>query len=403
MNKVKIGLLFTSQDRYELTRISLESAVKGIDTSKYKVTILWLDGSVEINSKNYFNKAFFPDINLIKIPGFRNFGPAVVTQIGINKLKKIDNFEWLGMFESDCLFLDKWLDECLKAVKQAKIDKRKIGSVTPFSIKGWTIQTNKNYFINDVVGATCCLFTSEAWNKIPPVSIAHPFRKELLKNLAINPLKHPSIELGWDWLFATAIYHEAGLLTISTKHSKLLNCGNSEEVKKIPPYLKYNDEFSKPLRNTYKKIKKNYRLWLKTLKKMLSNSLLSIFKDVNLNLSKYIYYRLSDHWYKREFNNDSWWIWAKGSAEIFINNDYKEDIVSPISLNLTILDKKQSIEVFFNKKSLGILSSMNNKLQLANLTIKKGINIIKFATKVKGKTYLLDNRILAFALYKKIE
>ena len=400
---IKVGLLFTSQDRYELMRLSLETAVRDINKQELDLTVLWLDGSTDFNAKNYFKKVQFANINLIKKSGFKNYGPATVTQIGMNLLNKTGDFDWIGMFESDCFFKDNWLTESLKIAELAKHDGLRVGVINPYSISGWTIKSKSKYFINDTVGATCCLFTPKAWSFIPSASIAHPFRKKLLKKLAINPLKHPSTELGWDWIFSVAAYHGGGYITISPIKTLLLNCGNSDEVKKIPPFLTYNDEFSKQKIKKDIEIKNDFTKWKIVEKKLLKQSLISIFEKIDLSLSNHILFKLDNNWYKRESNNDSWWIWSRGNAEISFYNYSKNDVSTSIKLKSIIIKKSQVIKILFNSNIIGKLNYKNNQLLSSNVLIKKGENKLRFMTKTPGKSYGSDKRVLAFAIHKQLD
>lgn len=397
--KIEIGLLFTSQDRYELTRLSITTAIQGINTDKYNVTILWLDGSIEQNSKNFFQQARFSNVKLIKKSGYRNLGAASVIQIGMNILQNIGKFDWVGMFESDCYFLDHWLDKCMDSLKSAEKDGLKVGVITPYSLTSFVLESKQYYNINQATGASCSLIRSSCWNSIPPALITHNFRTVLIKKFWSRQIVHGSKYLGWDWIFSLSVYANTGYVTVSPRITAILNCGFSDYERNTKPIILYNDEFTKlKIKQIANKlIKPNLSLWEKTIKTMHNQSDAAIISYENIDVFPFLMINFQKTWFSKESNVNSWWRWAGGNAEVEIINTKSESISINLIFELVILDPNQKVEVLINQQLLKTLTKEDNILRLKT-NLNMGKNVLKFIPKTPGKKYLQDERLISFAI-----
>src|SRR5215472_6848085 len=128
--KPRVGLIFTTQDRYELARMTLTSATEGIDPRHFDVTVLWLDGSITPEAVDFFKHFSSEHVRLIRQSGYRGLGPPRVGQLGMNRLLELGQFDWIGMFESDCFFLNGWLDAGMRAVAAAREDGVNVGALS---------------------------------------------------------------------------------------------------------------------------------------------------------------------------------------------------------------------------------------------------------------------------------
>jgi len=245
-SKVKIGIVFSSLDRYELTHMALENMLIGIDPDKHDVTVLWQDGSTECDAKRFFG-SFDTDLaNVIKKGGMCGLGAARVIERGMNELKKIDNFDWIGTIESDGYLAKDWLSECLYAVEESRKSGFNPGIVTPYVLHMCVVEYHTAFVTMSCCAASGSFFKPEAWALVPSVEIGHQFDSNLLDKCGFPVVHKKSTPLGLDWTFAPSVYH-GGFDIIGTRISKLLNCGCSDETKNCHKGYSYVMEGDPPL------------------------------------------------------------------------------------------------------------------------------------------------------------
>ncbi len=241
--KTRLGLLVTTQDRYELSYVALTTALRGIDTGEIALTLVWLDGSVHPNSVAFFEGYRPAGVEVKKAGKMRGMGAAGAMQHGMNLLTGSGEFDWVGMFESDCYFFPDWLRCSFDAASAAAEDGLKVGAVTPLTIRNRLLYQRPRYGVTEVLPASCSLFRPDAWAQVPPASIGHLFQASRLRDLWNIPRAHPSPVLGWDWIFAVALFHGGGYESVTTPSTRMLNCAVPEHLKTIPPGSSYADEF----------------------------------------------------------------------------------------------------------------------------------------------------------------
>ncbi|MEA3489014.1 MAG: hypothetical protein U9R44_01560 [Candidatus Omnitrophota bacterium] len=226
----RIGIVFSSMDRYELIRMALEHMLAGIDPSHHEVTVLWQDGSEERDALRFFERFHIDSVRLIKHGGIRGIGPAEAIERGMTELQKIGHFDWIGMVESDVYLTQDWLFECLRVAEEAKKVGLNPGIVTPYVLHMWVVEYNSSFVTMSGCGAACSLFTPNAWVLVPPVEIGHSFDTRLLERYGFPVVHKKHTFLGYDWCFAPSVYH-GGFDVIGTRVSKLLNCGYPQHLK----------------------------------------------------------------------------------------------------------------------------------------------------------------------------
>jgi hypothetical protein len=234
---LKIGLLFSSMDRYELMCMALHSVLEGIDPERYAVTILWQDGSLEHDGKRFFESFESERARIIKHGGVRGIGAAKAIERGMKELLDLDDFDWLGTVESDVYLKPNWLRDLFIAHDAAKAAGFNPGILTPYVIHGWVVEYHERFVIMSNVGAACSLFKPGAWQLVPPVEIGHLFPMQIRSEFG-HPVGHNRDRsaarrslMGYDWSFSASVYH-GGFDSVGTRPTCLYNCGVPEGTKR---------------------------------------------------------------------------------------------------------------------------------------------------------------------------
>jgi hypothetical protein len=393
--KPRIGLLFTTQDRYKLACMALTSALEGIDSQQFDVTILWLDGSITAESAHFFTH-FSPDrVRWIKESGHRGLGAARVIQLGMNRLLALGEFDWFGMLESDCYFLPDWLQAGMRAVTAARRDGVRVGAFSVESSR--TPRYHKEYVKIEVVCASNALFLPEAWRLVPPASIAHNFPKEHFASLCHIPMLHPAAELGWDWIFAMALYHAGGFESVTTPQAKVLNCGTPDSHGQMFEQLYAQEDFETPVIPEPEPVRQRREAqWHASLRMCHAQSDAAILRCPTGQFS-YLSLEFLPSWYGKEKNERSWWRWASGAADILVHNSSNGRLAAGLEFGTSSLDPAQVIRVSFNDTPLGQIGGDGKRFR-GQIEIAPGINVLRFEPSLAGIVPPADGRRLAFAL-----
>jgi hypothetical protein len=385
--------LFSTQDRYELAYVSLSTALAGVDLNSIDLTLLWIDGSIETNAVAFFKNFSPAGIHIEKLGGMRNRGSAYVIQVGMNRLARCDEFDWIGMFESDCYFFPDWLERSFRAVDAATSDGFAVGAITPLSSRNWLISHNREYARTEVLPASCSLFRPEAWRLIPPASIGHLFPPALLWDSWVIPRVHPEHQLGWDWIFGVSIFQSGGYESIATPATRILNCQVPDPIKAIPPGFSYVDEFL-PLGPDVQPIHRprdprQWNLTFDRLKARADIALLSTASDFGLS---HLVIEFPNGWHSKESDATTWWRWASGPATIEVANTSQTALNVRFTGRIIRLDPNQQVETSCNGTST-TAENIDLILELA-----PGQNQIDFAPVREAACYGSDPRSLSFGI-----
>ena len=385
--KSRIGLLFTSQDRYDLARMALTTAIEGIDSGRFDVTLLWLDGSVTPKSLEFFADFSSERVRLIKESGFRNLGAARVIQLGMNRLQELGAFDWIGMLESDCFFTEDWLGAVLRAGEAAEADGHRVGGLTAESAGGGG--SDRQYEITEVLCASNALFLPVAWQLVPPAAIAHNFPKKYFAGLCTIPMAHPSAELGWDWIFAMALDHGGGFEVITPPQPKAFNCGTPDSHKEMLAAMMPGEE---PQTGRGRLPAE----WEAAVRMCHAHSDAAILRGLDMREFSYLAVEFLPSWYAKEANDQSWWRWASGAADILVHNCAARGITCKLEFGSWSLDPLQIVKVSWNGGAIG--EFCRGAQFCRQIEIPPGISVLRFEPCLPGQVPPLDPRRLAFSL-----
>jgi hypothetical protein len=387
-------LLFATQDRYELARMSLTSAAEGIDPRDFDVTVLWLDGSETPASVDFFRHFESDRVTLEKEGGYRNLGAARSIQLGMNRLAARGGFDWIGNIESDCYFLQGWLEAAFGAARAAAADGVKVGAMAAESTRARRF--HPDYALIEVLCASNALFLPEAWNLVPPASIAHNFPKRYFAGLCELPMTHPNPELGWDWLFAMALYHAGGYEVVTTPRAKVLNCGTADSHKRLIESVYVQEDFETPV--LYQRPPKPERLeaeWHRAVRKCHARSDAAILQCADLADFRYLWVEFRRSWYEKESNEDAWWRWADGAADVLIHNSANHSLNARLEFGLSTPGGSPAA-VTWNGVTLPDFGGC------AAIEIPAGVSVLRIEPPGPGTVPAPDGRRLAVAVVKKL-
>jgi hypothetical protein len=263
--RTTIGIVFSSMDRYELTRLAMESMCAGIDPLQHEVTVFWQDGSLEAPSIRYFEDFQTTAFKLVKDKNAPRIGATRIIERGMDKIKEIGQFDWIGLVESDVNLSPDWLSAMLLAAEEAKKDGLNPGLITPFVLQVFVAEYKRAYSRLHSTGASSCFFTSEAWGKVPSREIGDNFHSELLLDFGF-PGIYGKGRLPYDCVMAPSVY-EAGFDVIGTPVTKLFNCGIPRKGNWALLYVEEKDLISLNGSQVLKLGRRDYKGWMLALKK----------------------------------------------------------------------------------------------------------------------------------------
>jgi hypothetical protein len=370
-----------------MARMALTSATEGIHPEQFDVTVLWLDGSATPKSLDFCADFSSERVRLIKETGFRNLGAAQVIQLGMNRLQEVGDFDWIGMFESDCFFLEDWLGAVMRAGAAAAEDGHKVGGLTAESDGARGL--DRKYATAEVLCASNALFLPEAWQLVPPASIAHNFPKKHFDGLCTIPMAHPRAELGWDWIFGMALYHAGGFEVIIPPEARVVNCGTPDSHQEmLASMIRREDRQPSPPSQP--------SAWEAAVRMCHAHSDAAILRVADLREFTCLAIEFLPSWYGKEANEQSWWRWASGAADILVHNSAQRPIGAAVEFGSSSLDSLQSVRVCWNGAAIGEFSG--GAFFGARIEVTPGINVLRFEPSLPGQVPPLDPRRLAFSL-----
>jgi hypothetical protein len=267
---LRIGLVFSSMDRYELVRMSLICLLEGVDPDQHALTVLWQDGSSERDAKRFWETFNTDKARLIKHGGTHGLGAARAIDRGMKEILTHGPFDWVGTVESDVYLRPNWLRELFTAHDAAQEAGFIPGILTPYVLHGWVVEYHERFVTMWNVGAACSLFKPEVWKLVPPIELGHRYPTYVQVQLG-HPAGHVHApgepRLGWDWSFAPTAYH-AGFDSIGTRASCMYNCGVPDRTKQRMRGYSYVEEHDVPMWSGEGPVrlgKRDYEGWMEAL------------------------------------------------------------------------------------------------------------------------------------------
>ena len=232
----KVGFVFTTKERPELTRRCLASmdTCGGFD-------LLWLDGSVTsearvlprtISPRNFRIAEVHQDFrprhtgrHALHVVG--RVGSFTAIRFGLSRLIEL-GYDYCGVIENDTLFQADWFPRLMELFELGKRDGFPVGAVTSRTIATRVLFARPDYVAMWSIGAGMCLFTRQAAQ-----IILDTLAGESAKGMARYYGKTFGVDLGdvwelwcgredWrhsaDWGFSRHLY-ERGLASLGTTPS----------------------------------------------------------------------------------------------------------------------------------------------------------------------------------------
>jgi len=237
---MKLGILFNTKDRYELSKICLQRLIESIEKQNgVDVTILWQDSSTTIPASKYFGSYKPKNIKIVKNK-IDATGPAKAIEIGMNQLIADTRYDWLGTIESDVFLNVDWLFAMAEALKKAQIAGYNPGIFTPFVLKFFVSQLNEGFSLLHSCGASASLFKPKAWQCIPTWDRVKHTPYGNITSCGFPHIygtdPHP-----YDCYF-TPFVMEAGYHVIGSRTTQAMNCGFPRAGNWCQEYLELEDE-----------------------------------------------------------------------------------------------------------------------------------------------------------------
>lgn len=146
----KIGFCFSTKDRVELSKKSLES----IDVDE-RIEIIWVDGSDTEEGRSLPLNYNFKKAKLIEVHSNIKNGPDAAIRFGLQRLLR-RNYEYCGLIENDIKFTSvKWFDEIVN-IFEKNTTTPEVGMITARTISSRVLGSYGDNALMWNIGAGMC-------------------------------------------------------------------------------------------------------------------------------------------------------------------------------------------------------------------------------------------------------
>jgi hypothetical protein len=171
-NKPKVGFIFSSKERVDLSRRSLSS----IDSDS-GFDLIWLDGSTSEEARRLPESINLRKARLVEVHLDVTGGPDAAIKYGLHRLLAL-GYDYCGLIENDIEFVPGWFSRLMELFQAGEPNDRPVGAATTRTFVSRTLSAHSQYAKLWNVGAGMVLFTREATRVI--LRHYHPRRaKEL--------------------------------------------------------------------------------------------------------------------------------------------------------------------------------------------------------------------------------
>ena len=152
----KVGFAFSSKDRVELSRRSLQS----ID-SDGGFDLIWIDGSTSEEGRRLPESTNLRNTRLVELHLDVKGGPDVAIRFGLRRLLAL-GYDYCGLIENDIEFVPGWFSRLMQLFKLGEIDGLQVGAATTRTFLSRTLTIQSQYARLWNIGAGVVLFTRES-------------------------------------------------------------------------------------------------------------------------------------------------------------------------------------------------------------------------------------------------
>lgn len=155
-NRPKVGFVFSSKERVDLSRRSLRS----ID-SESGFDLIWLDGSSSEEARRLPESINLRNTRLVEVHLDVTGGPDAAIKYGLRRLLAL-GYDYCGLIENDIEFVPGWFPRLMELFRLEEISDLRVGAATTRTFLSRTLAAQSQYAKLWNIGAGMVLFTRKA-------------------------------------------------------------------------------------------------------------------------------------------------------------------------------------------------------------------------------------------------
>lgn len=225
-DRVKIGFVFSTKDRVELSRRSLTS----VDTEP-GVDLLWIDGSDGEEGRALPRSFRFQNCRLLGVHEGVGGGPDPAIRLGLGRLLAL-GYDYCGLIENDIVLAPGWRRRLLDLFDFGARDGLRVGAATVRTFASRVLFFRPRYAVMWATGAGLILFSREAADVVlrtyastTAARVARFYRRRFAVDLSDRwelRMGQEDRELGCDWAYTLQLYRY-GLTSLGAIPSAAVN------------------------------------------------------------------------------------------------------------------------------------------------------------------------------------
>jgi hypothetical protein len=215
----KVGFAFSSKDRVEFSRRSLES----ID-SPGGFKLIWIDGSTTPEGRLLQGQTTMRHAPIVETHNNVVGGADVAIAYGLRRLLDL-GYDYCGLIENDVIFTSGWFEKLMGLFKAGAKSGLIVGAATVRTFASRCLDVRSGYATLWNLGAGMALFTREAakivlenYRTRTAQEISAFFQEEFSNNLRDVWelwMDQPDRQLGSDWGYSLELYKH-GLVSLGS-------------------------------------------------------------------------------------------------------------------------------------------------------------------------------------------
>lgn len=158
----KIAIFYSTKDRTELTRRTVEPLLADARAGKYD--LFWLDGSDTEEGKSLARDLGYPTANVIH--DVRGGADAAIVYALRHGLNHEANYDYIGLVENDVLLDPNWFGPTFALFKRGAAEGLAVGAVSARCYQDRILCQRDGYALMHNLGAGMVLFTREGAGRI---------------------------------------------------------------------------------------------------------------------------------------------------------------------------------------------------------------------------------------------
>ena len=155
-NEPKVGFVFSSKERVDLSRRSLRS----ID-SDGGFDLIWLDGSTSEEARRLPESINLRNTRLVEVHFDVTGGPDAAIKYGLRRLLEL-GYDYCGLIENDIEFVPGWFSRLMELFRLGETNDLQVGAATTRTFLSRALAAQAQYATLWNIGAGMVLFTREA-------------------------------------------------------------------------------------------------------------------------------------------------------------------------------------------------------------------------------------------------